>query len=80
MECKTRGRRANTLCSPGRFDWYVRVQRVPRHPIRATGLQEALIWQVRDVAELLGSDYAWVSASSRPSNPSIDNTLPGRRR
>ena len=32
--------------------------------VRATGFQETLIRQVRDVAELLGSDYAWVRLSS----------------
>ena len=47
--------------------------------IRATGFQEALVRQVRDVAELLGSDYAWVRISPRIAlyiHPSMTLLIP----
>lgn len=48
--------------------------------LKKPGFQETLIRQVRDVADLLGSDYAWVRVRSPTIHPIDTNQPKGRRR
>jgi hypothetical protein len=58
------------------FSWVL-----PTIVLRAKlGFQETLIRQVRDVAELLGSDYAWVLSPSIRSPSMLIYLTKGRRR